>query len=179
MNLHQQHDKDQLLHQYQDFIYFCLHRCMIDGSWSDYDDYAQVARLALLDAYKDSKFDPLSRDIEIRRQFMSYARRRIQWKIRDYQRQDYRNKEREIYSDEWLEAQTVEDMASQATIDQDLLKRLEENLNPQEIQLVVLLLNEELTHTQRIQRLGVSRDTYYRWRTNLRNKLMNLHFLSD
>ena len=49
---------------------------------------------------------------------------------------------------------------------------LEEVVDPAERQLVELLLDEQLTHTQRAKRLGISRKAYYLRRQQLMRKLL-------
>ena len=81
---------NDLLEEYEALLYHCLNRCYVKVNDANYDDYLQIARIALIKASQLSQVNPLSVIEEERYQFISFARKRLIWAIRDAQRKAIR-----------------------------------------------------------------------------------------
>ncbi|PMC57910.1 hypothetical protein CJ205_07220, partial [Dolosicoccus paucivorans] len=87
--------QQDILTQYEPLVHHVLKRLSINPLSSDYDDFAQVARIALLHAAHHTKVNPLSKIEKDRYQFISFARSRMLWAVTDELRKlgNYKDKE--------------------------------------------------------------------------------------
>lgn len=164
---------DQVIRQYEPLIHHCLQKAHIYWSANDYQDYQQVASIALVEAAQTCHCHPLS---EQPYPFVSYAKRRILWKIRDAQRRNYYRGNHELPT-EIIPEQVSEESSlqlEQTWLDQALIEVLKKGLSQEELAFLIILLEEEMTQSEKARQLGISRKSFYYRRNRLGVKVQTI-----
>ena len=163
--------QQDILTQYEPLVHHVLKRLSINPLSSDYDDFAQVARIALLHAAHHTKVNPLSKIEKDRYQFISFARSRMLWAVTDELRKlgNYQDKETTV---ETFPIEPSPQAALEEALDwNDQWRELLPQLTKDQLALLYLLLDDSLTHKDRAESLGISRKTYYKRKTQLAKEL--------
>ena len=171
--------QQDILTQYEPLVHHVLKRLFIQPRSNDYDDLAQIARIALLHAAHHTKVNPLSKIEKDRYQFVSFARSRMQWAVTDELRKlgNYQDKETAV---ETFPIEESPQLALEETLDwNQKWRNILPQLNKDQLTLLYLLLDDSLTHTDRAKALKLSRKTYYKRKSQLAEKLVSLKDFSN
>lgn len=167
-------DEVEFFTQFEGVVFGVLKRMHIHYLNPDYDEFTQIGRLSLVKAYENFTDDIY--DDAYRGAFVSYAYTRIRWAILDAILQKNRLRENEQIWDETFDY-TLMDKTSDFeahVYEQEWLQSILKYLNPAEKRLVIALCVYHLTITDIAQKEGVSRQTIYKRRKSIQNKLRHL-----
>lgn len=162
--------------QYEGVVFGVLKRLNIYLFNSDYDEYAQIGRINLVNAYQTFPGDPW--DEEQFEPFTSYAFTKIRWKIVDTMRQKARREEREQKWEEHFNhtLTSPNKSLSEVILEKEWLEEVLAHLNPPEQQLVIDLCVHRMTMTDIAKKEGVSRKTIYTRRKKVQEKLAHKYY---
>jgi len=90
----------QLFEQFEGVIYHVMKKLNIQKNNAEYDDFLQKGRLLLLEAYQESKLNPLE-SFEAAKQFNSYLQRKLYWKFLN--RITKKNIETVEFNQDWMQ----------------------------------------------------------------------------
>lgn len=162
---------EDLLTIHEEIIHGCLKSLRLYGHHPDYDDYVQIGRVALLQAYERFPQD-LMTEQEIY-QFTGYAYTRVRWKIIDEIRKVTRHSEKKAaLTDEVIayvtkKSSNVPHVSIEFT---DLFKKLWEKLDNREREIVKALCQQELNYSEIAEVHNISRRTVYNIRKKIQEK---------
>ncbi len=152
-------------------VYGVLRKCGIRVTHPDYDDFAQVGLLKLVDAYESFPSDLCQETYFY--QFTGFAYQKIKWAIIDEMRKTIKQSERET-----LIGETLDQSFPQAVMETDsdwlvweLLPSMFECLAPNEQLYLKEAAIEQLSISDIARKHGVSRKTVYEWRKRTAFKL--------
>lgn len=157
--------------QFEGVVFGVLKRMSIHYLHADYEEFAQIGRLSLVKAYETFPNDVV--DDTHRGVFVSYAFTRIRWAILDVIRQKTRQKEHEQVWDDSFD-HTLMDTSSdfeENLYEQEWLESVLSYLNAVESRLVIDLCLYHMTITDIAHKEGVSRQTIYKRRKSIQDKL--------
>lgn len=152
-------------------VYGAVRKCGIRYDHINYDDFVQIGRLKLVDAYKEFPKDLFNEEYFY--QFTGYAYRKVYWAIMDQIRKEQRIFEREdalpeTFS-EWgtMDTEAFDEDFAVWELFHSMLKCLSEK---EQTYLKDSVLNQ-LTITEIAKKHKVSRKTVYTWRKQVAKKL--------
>lgn len=163
--------QQDILTQYEPLVHHVLKRCFIDPRSNDYEDLAQIARMALLEAAHQTKANPLSPLKEDRNRFITFARSRMIWAVNDELRRLVRHEQRETAVDDFPTQMAQGECLEEALHWGDMWRKILPHLTTMQLNLLYLLLDESLTHAERANQLGLSRKSYYKHKNQLATRL--------
>ncbi|SFK11231.1 RNA polymerase sigma factor, sigma-70 family [Marinilactibacillus piezotolerans] len=152
-------------------VYGAIKKCGIHYDHANYDDFVQIGRIKLVDAYKE--FPKSLFNEEYFYQFTGYAYRKVYWALMDQIRKEQRIFEREAaLPDSFEEWQ----MTDPEPFDEDfvmweLFHSMLQCLSEKEQVYLKDSVIEQLTITEIAKKRKVSRKTVYAWRKQVAKKL--------
>ena len=158
--------------QFEGVVFGVLKRLTIHPLNPHYDDFTQIGRLKLVEAYEMYPDDPF--DEEHRGRFVGYAFTKIRWGIIDEIRKQNLRQEREQVWDETFDntLPSADNDLLEMTLENEWLQEVLAPLNEKERRLVIDLCIYNITITAIAKKENVSRKTIYQRRTNLKKKLL-------
>ncbi|MTV82216.1 sigma-70 family RNA polymerase sigma factor [Secundilactobacillus folii] len=154
---------------HQLIIYSALKKLGIRQQDSQYEDLVQEGWLLFVDVYKKYPQEPT----EAPKKFLAYAHqalyRRFLNTVMSQQREAGHLENEEV---DLTTLPYSEDLLAH-TIDADLLKGWLGKCNAAERNFLIDSVYHQLTPTEIAKKWGVSRQTVYKWRKNIKRKLMN------
>lgn len=168
--LQREHELD-FFSQYEGVVYGVLKRLAIHQLHPHYDDFAQIGRLKLVEAYEAYPDDPFQ---ELNRgRFVGYAFTKIRWAIIDEIRRQNRYADHEQGWDDSLDhiLSTAEICHLENVLEQEWLIEVFKPLCANERRLIVDLCFHHLSITAIAKKEGVSRKTIYQRRNRIKEKL--------
>jgi len=169
---------------HEPLVYGALKACHVAYSQANYEDYLQIGRLKLVEAYETYPSD-LS-DEERYYQFTGYAYQRVRWGILDELRKAVKAREREcmLPDGEVLEQPGLgvslssgENSCEEAVIYWELFQSMLQCLSEQEQKYLEDAVIRRLSVKVIAEKYGVSRKTVYQWKHRIGQKLA--HFRTD
>ena len=162
---------------HESVVYGVLKACHVAYTQAHFEDYLQIGRLALVNAYEVFP-DHLSDEQNYYR-FTGFAYQRVRWAILDELRKAAKEREREcaLPDASLLEERFLIDSREEAVVYADLFQAMLACLNAKEKQYVVDAVISRLSVSAIAKKYGVSRKTVYQWKHRISKKLA--HFKTD
>lgn len=153
-------------------VYGALKTCGIPYNHPDYEDYVQIGRLKLVEAYEAFPNDLLQEEGFYR--FTGYAFQKVKWGILDEIRILVRRVERETAMPENFEPMIVDDRfkLDEDVLMWDLYTKMLAGLTEVEQTYLNDAVIHQLSVTAIAKKRGVSRKTVYAWRKRVAEKLV-------
>ncbi|GEK89698.1 RNA polymerase sigma factor, sigma-70 family [Alkalibacterium putridalgicola] len=152
-------------------VYGALKKCQIPYNHPDYEDYVQMGRMKLVEAYEIFPKDMTEEEAFY--QFTGYAFQKVKWGVLDEIRIMVRRAEREMPMPEDFEPMVVVDKSG---VDEDVLMRdVYQSMLACLTEVEQTYLNDAVIHqlsvTDIAKKRDVSRKTVYAWRQRVAEKL--------
>lgn len=162
---------------HESVVYGVLRACHVSYTQVHFDDYLQIGRLTLVNAYEVFP-DPLGYEENYYR-FTGFAYQRVRWAILDECRKATKERERAcaLPDASLLEEGFLIDSREEAVVCADLFQAMLCCLNEQEKKYVEDAVTLGLSVTAIAKKYGVSRKTVYQWKKRIGKKLA--HFKTD
>lgn len=152
-------------------VYGALKICQIPYNHPDYEDYVQIGRLKLVEAYESFPKDLMEEESFY--QFTGYAFQKVKWGILDEIRIMVRRAERETpMPDDW-EPMVVDERFTMDSdvVMSDVYQSMLACLTEVEQDYLNDAVSHQLSVTDIAKKRGVSRKTVYAWRARVAEKL--------
>ncbi|WP_423188953.1 sigma-70 family RNA polymerase sigma factor [Alkalibacterium sp. f15] len=158
-------------------VYGVLKACHVSYNHPDYEDYLQVGRLKLVEAYENYPNDLNEEEAYYR--FTGFAYQRVRWGILDELRKAAKQREREsaLPDDSILENQLMGYTSDDDVLFLGLFQSMLVCLTEQEQAYLIDAVMLELSVQDIARKYGVSRNTVYQWKHKIGEKL--IHFKND
>ncbi|WP_143463050.1 helix-turn-helix domain-containing protein [Levilactobacillus enshiensis] len=159
---------------HETILYAVLKKLNLKPGHPDYEDYFQEARVLFPDIYHAFPEDPLVKP----HQFLAYAQQKLYWTLMDQRRHDFReNSHQESGDGDTLLGELPGDddvlaMIGLTDYRQYLLKLIGASGKRGEWHFLVGTLVDQLTVAEIAEKHQVSRNTVYRWRRSLTQRLI-------
>jgi len=152
-------------------VYGALKKCQIPYNHPDYEDYVQMGRLKLVEAYEIFPKDLTEEEAFY--QFTGYAFQKVKWGVLDEIRVMVRRAEREVSMPEDFEPMVVDDrsLVDAEIVMQDVYQSMLKCLTEVEQTYLNDAVILQLSVTDIAKKRGVSRKTVYAWRQRVAEKL--------
>lgn len=152
-------------------VYGAIKKCRISYNHANFDDFVQIGRIKLVDAYREFPKNLFNEDYFY--QFTGYAFRKVYWALMDQIRKEQRIFEREEALPESYEEWG---MINPEVFDEDfvvweLFYSMLNCLSEKEQHYLKDSVIEQLTVTEIAKKRKVSRKTVYAWRKQVAKKL--------
>lgn len=157
-------NQEQLHQHYQKLLHYILHRYHLSSRNEQYDDLYQELYLQLVAVAQQFDGDPLTD----RYRFTAYAKTRLCWWMNDYFKQQRPPAVLLQVKDEpstYMDTHQAEQFMNMA---QSLLSE-------EEYEFLLYVLEEGISASEKAERLGISRKTYYQRKQKLTKKLHQIH----
>ena len=153
-------------------VYGALKKCSIPYNHPDYEDYVQIGRLKLVEAYESFPKDLLEEKSFY--QFTGYAFQKVKWGILDEIRILVRRAERETAMPEDWEPMVIDNVAAVEpdVVMWDMYSKMLSGLSEVEQTYLNDAVVHQLSVTAIAKKRGVSRKTVYTWRKRVAEKLV-------
>lgn len=156
---------------HEPIVYGVLRECHVTRNHPDYDDFVQIGRIKLVEAYES--FPKKLCSEEHYYQFTGYAYQRILWAVLDKLRKDGKR-----YSNEnGLSENYLSILPSESNINEEdvllseLFQSMLHSLNKREQEYLISAVIYRLNITDIARKYGVSRKTVYQWKRRISEKL--------
>ena len=159
--------------QFEGVVFGVLKRLTIHPLNPHYDDFTQIGRLKLVEAYEMYRDDPFIEDN--RGRFVGYAFTKIRWAIIDEIRKQSLRQEREQVWDESFDhtLPASDEEILEFILENEWLQEVLDPLTEKERQLVIVLCISNMTITAIAKKERVSRKTIYQRRNKIKEKLQS------
>ncbi|GEK90975.1 sigma-70 family RNA polymerase sigma factor [Alkalibacterium kapii] len=162
---------------HESLVYGVLKACHVGYTQAYYDDYVQIGRLNLIQAYE--VFPEDLREEQNYYRFTGFAYQRVRWAILDELRKAAKEREREsgVIDTSVFEAPMSNDRSEESVVYWELFQSMFACLNEQEKEYLEDAVILRLNVSAMAKKYGVSRKTVYQWKQRVGKKLA--HFRKD
>lgn len=164
-------EADKCIEEFTGIIYRVMKELNLPIKTSDGDEFIQIGYITLLHAYIAFGEDPFEGQARFR--FIAYAKTRIRWKFMDVLRKKTKVSSKEVFLDDSRENVENESYLYDFS-DIERILSLKPSLTEGEWVYVKAVAFEGLTPTELAKREGVHRQTIYKRRDRVANKIKEI-----
>lgn len=172
-------DYDKLFIEFEPLVHKTIHRLNIHQHHMDYEDYFQELQIQLINIFRSFDGNPFESETE-RYKFTAYAGRGLYWHGINLLKQAKYDPPLTIEDEKlnWLSQQQAEEdnlLSNPSTIHiQEFLQAAKKRLSKEDFELMGFIVEDKHTVQELADLLGTSRDTIYRRKGRIRERLSDI-----
>lgn len=163
--------ESELIEHYHVLLLGALKRCHIKCHHPEFDDYLQIARLILLETYRE--FSTTNQDMS---GFHNFVYQKIYWQLTDTLRKEARRTTTQDVIDPYVMDYTdlpTTIIDEEAIAVSELISALSPDLTKHERRYLIETYINDLTVKQLAEKYQVNRTAVYKWRRGVAKKYLN------